>query len=145
MFMMGMAVTTVSGCVAVDPGTAPVPRPETRTPVARPEVEPQIVQAPAREALDAVLPVPERKSAPATPPDTGRTGRAQPDTRSVHRSEAPPAKPKPKPREQPVERRRTLPTGTPHLIRDVCALGETYGSWSEDSPQARICRDAYGY
>ncbi|MFJ2647743.1 hypothetical protein ACIO1C_13545 [Streptomyces sp. NPDC087420] len=142
MIMVGVAVTTVSGCVAVDPGTAPVPRPETRTPAARPEVEPQIVQAPAREVLDAVLPVPERKAAPSASPDAGRIARPQPDSRAVHRPEAPPAKPKP--RERPVERQRALPTTAPPFIREVCALGETYGGWSEDSPQARICHDAYG-
>ncbi|GAA2620383.1 hypothetical protein [Streptomyces axinellae] len=26
----------------------------------------------------------------------------------------------------------------------VCALGEAYGRWAQDSPQARICRAAYG-
>lgn len=26
----------------------------------------------------------------------------------------------------------------------MCGLGESYGHWPADSPQARICRDAYG-
>ncbi|WP_446039117.1 hypothetical protein [Streptomyces sp. SID1121] len=142
MLMVGVAVTTVSGCVAVDPGTAAGPRSETRTPAARPEVEPQIVQAPAREALDAVRPTPERKRAPSASPDAGRIARPQPDARAVHRPKAPPAKPKP--RERPVERQQSLPTTAEPLIREVCALGETYGGWAEDSPEARICQDAYG-
>ncbi|MET9484403.1 hypothetical protein [Streptomyces sp. NPDC006638] len=137
-----MAVTTVSGCVAVDPGTAAVPRPETRTPAARPEVEPQIVQAPAREALDAVRPTPERQPAPSASHGAGRTARPQPDTRSVPRPEAPPTKPKP--RERPAQRQQALPGTAEPLIREVCALGETYGGWTEDSPEARICHDVYG-
>ncbi|OUD01098.1 hypothetical protein CA983_22170, partial [Streptomyces swartbergensis] len=27
---------------------------------------------------------------------------------------------------------------------DVCALGRRYGGWRADSPEATICRDAYG-
>ena len=27
---------------------------------------------------------------------------------------------------------------------DVCALGKKYGGWQQDSPEAVVCRQAYG-
>ncbi|MFF0200106.1 hypothetical protein [Streptomyces sp. NPDC005017] len=27
---------------------------------------------------------------------------------------------------------------------DVCALGRKYGGWRADSPEARVCEQAYG-
>ncbi|MGW4361558.1 hypothetical protein ACWEKU_22685, partial [Streptomyces californicus] len=71
--LAGLAVAAVSGCVSVEPGAVPSPRPGTAGPVQ--DVAPQVVQPPAREALEAVpdpSPSPARASSPAPPaPDAG--------------------------------------------------------------------------
>ncbi|MEV6422445.1 hypothetical protein [Streptomyces sp. NPDC051662] len=148
MILMGMAVTAVSGCVAVEPhpSPGPSPRPGTSSGIQPPGApEPLIIEAPAREALEAVVPPSAPKAAPpssagARPPAWDRPA---PDRTSG--STRPPvmSRPERRPQDHPEEQRHTAPSPAP-VVTDVCALGERYGQWPKDSPQARICRDTYG-
>lgn len=143
MILMGMAVTAVSGCVAVEPRPAPGPAPRPGTSNGTPgpgAVEPLIIEAPAREALEAVVPPPTPKAAPRSSAEAGRT--AQDRTSG---SERPPAASLPEQRthERPKEQRHSVSSSAPTMA-DVCALGESYGQWPKDSPQALICRDTHG-
>ncbi|WP_407698141.1 hypothetical protein [Streptomyces jumonjinensis] len=140
--LTGAAVWTVaglavSGCVTVTPH----PEPLVRGGRPAPALGPQIVQGPAREALEA--PVPKR-STPAPPP---RPRAAVPERRT------PPAAPAP----APAVRRTAAPAPAPTRPRarkpspppvsaplDVCALTETYGGWRPGSAQARLCRQLVG-
>lgn len=148
----GVAVwAAVSGCVAVEPGAAPAPP----SPSGRPAqvVEPQIVQGPAREVLEAVLPD-GPAAAPPAPKSPRATARTAPGNAPRERSEmgvppaegwgrAVPQQPRPP---RPPRTRAMKPPALPSLppvpvVRpDVCALGEDYGQWRPDSPEARICR-----
>jgi hypothetical protein len=101
------------------------------------------VQAPAREALGRASPSRE----------------AAPDVPATRRPPAPvPQRARPQPersRQAPRTRSPRLPRfglpGLPERIRkevpgtaDVCALGERYGGWRRDSPEAVICRRTQG-
>jgi len=159
--LVTVAVSALSGCMTVQlpaptgPSAAPsqpsAPRTDDRP-------EPQIVQAPAREALELI-----------SPSDTPR-----PTAPASHRPSpvlAEPASParKPKfPHPHPVPRHPAHPNprhpdlhvpSRPHIevpdvsepVRrdpprnaDVCALGRKYGGWRPDSPEASICRQTYG-
>ncbi|MEV3988191.1 hypothetical protein AB0J57_04725 [Streptomyces sp. NPDC049837] len=152
-----VAVAAVSGCVSVDPGPAPVPAaPEASHPAGQ-DVVPQILEGPAREALEAALPpttapAPRPPSASPSSPVPGDDARRAP-------AAAPPAAPRTAPlADQPVrlpssERiRERLPRierpavpSVPDTVPDVCTLGRSYGDWAPDSRQARICREAYGH
>ncbi|WP_098012714.1 hypothetical protein, partial [Streptomyces sp. sk226] len=100
--LAGLAVAAVSGCVSVKPGAVPSPRPGTAGPVQ--DVAPQVVQPPAREALEAVpdpSPSPARESSPAPPaPDAG------PPRRSGPADAAPPAERADPPRQRTPHRPR---------------------------------------
>ncbi|GAA2508231.1 hypothetical protein GCM10010393_46300 [Streptomyces gobitricini] len=150
-----MAVAAVSGCVAVDSGPAPLPAaPEASRP-AEQDVAPQIVEGPAREALEAALPPPAAKPAPRPPAGTGSGGApaaAPPDaSRSAPPADRPPRLPAPErlheqlpgvppPAVPPVP---SVPvTGT---VPDICALGRSHGGWDPHSREARLCREAYGH
>ncbi|MFJ9032876.1 hypothetical protein ACIRQP_30980 [Streptomyces sp. NPDC102274] len=149
MILMGMAVTAVSGCVAVEshPSPGPAPHPGTSSGIEGPGApEPLIIEAPAKEALEAAVPPPApeaapRSSAEARPPAQDRP--AGPDRTSG--SERPPAtsRPERRPQDHPQGQRHSAPPSAPAVV-DVCALGERYGKWPEDSPQARICHETYG-
>ncbi|MFH9610072.1 hypothetical protein [Streptomyces sp. NPDC017448] len=143
--LVGLAVTAVSGCVTVEPGAVPSPRPGVGGPVQ--DVAPQIVQPPAREALEAVPdPAP-------SPPAVRRSSSAPPAAGS---STAPrragafgSARPEPPHRRAPHRPRAEPPVAVPALPRvpggaDVCALGRGYGMWPAGSPQSRICSEVYG-
>ncbi|WP_406509555.1 hypothetical protein [Streptomyces sp. NBC_00212] len=128
----------VSGCVSVDARTTPSQPPAA--PPARPQGEvapqPQIVQAPAREALDTVLPPDTPSPSPPPPPKA-----EQPDApRHHHHSRAE------QPRHYPAAPRKQhpRPAPAPPASGGICALGQGYGGWQADSPEARICREAYG-
>ncbi|MFF0139766.1 hypothetical protein ACFYRN_25340 [Streptomyces sp. NPDC005227] len=145
--LVTVAVTALSGCMTVQrppasgPPTAPsgsaVPQPGGRA-------EPQIVQAPAREALERVGPSKEPRPAAsprqraAPPPAAAPVAPARP--RPHHPRPAPPAAPR---HSAP---RATVPRVSPDVPRntDVCALGRTYGGWKADSPEAVICSGTYG-
>ncbi|MBV1942482.1 hypothetical protein [Streptomyces sp. BV286] len=144
--LVTVAVSAVSGCVTVQ-RTAPPGPPPVPPPVAEPRpggrAEPQIVQAPAREALELIGPS-RPPAAASTPARTAPEGPAA----------APAAPPRHVPAEPPGQQQRPrrpehravppLPTSVPSANTDVCALGRAYGGWKADSPQAAICKDMYG-
>ncbi|WP_338776275.1 hypothetical protein [Streptomyces sp. DG1A-41] len=160
--LVTVAVSALSGCTTVQhppvpgPSAAPsrpsAPQPEGQT-------ETQIVQAPAREALQLIEesrrpePAASASSLP-TPPAAAPQQRQRPSgTHDVRRRPARPEPPEPAPRTP-----RHPHTGLPDLSEpvrqdvhenvpnntDVCALGRRYGGWRADSPEATICRDTYG-
>ncbi|MFE4055157.1 hypothetical protein ACFXP3_02420 [Streptomyces sp. NPDC059096] len=150
MALMGVAVTAVSGCVAVEPGPAQELRPAPAAAVPSPGpggAEPQAVQSPADETLERIAP--SRTPAPDASAASGPRRQAPgPGFGSGARpadAERPPAPPDPGPvrprervHEQPEHR---LPASLPSVptLSEVCALGEGYGRWPADSPQARLC------
>ncbi|MFE7935314.1 hypothetical protein ACFU6S_42640 [Streptomyces sp. NPDC057456] len=151
--LVTVAVSALAGCVTVQRPAVPGPvLAPSRPSVPRPErlTEVQVVQAPAREALEMVGPSRKRKpEAPAAPAQRRRTAavpgaggagqppppRSRPHTRPPH----------PETRRHPVPRVE-IPDVEAEVRRntDVCALGRTYGGWRGDSPEATICEQAYG-
>ncbi|AYL34887.1 hypothetical protein CNQ36_05270 [Streptomyces fungicidicus] len=153
--LVTLAVSALSGCVTVQrplapgPATAPAQRPEPRT-VGRDET--QVVQAPAREALEMVGPdrpprtsaSPSHRAAPTSAP-TAR------DTPSADRKgQAPPARPGTGGNGQEGRPPAGLPgaaasmPGSPSGGPDLCALGRQYGGWRPGSQEAVICEETYG-
>ncbi|MFF8279011.1 hypothetical protein ACF05T_23280 [Streptomyces lateritius] len=143
--LVGVAVATLSGCVSVE--TAPPAAPAYPNEVSRPvqDVAPQIVEGPAREALEAALPAPPPPSPHVT------TEQEKRDQEQKRRSGKGKATGKDKDTARTAEER---PSSVPHGHRrgpgtippawaDVCDLGERYGGWGRDSDQAKICRGAY--
>ncbi|GGX04155.1 lipoprotein [Streptomyces malachitofuscus] len=147
--LVTVAVSALSGCVTVQrplaPGPATAP-PQRIGPGPDGRNETQVVQAPAREALEMVGPSrppkkpasPSHRAAPTTPPErsTPSEGRTLP------------ARPEPDGR-VPSRPPKDLPdVGGPAKGSsdrpDLCALGREYGGWHADSPEAAICRDTYG-
>ncbi|MFD9790154.1 hypothetical protein ACFWXK_04300 [Streptomyces sp. NPDC059070] len=134
--LAGVAVLAASGCVTVERGPAhgpPPPPPERAGERPALDVRPQIVQAPVREALDAVLPPDPapRAAAPApVAPPRPRPRAAAPRPRPAPR----PARPAPVP----------VPVPSPLIGDDVCDLGRSLGGWRPGSPEARICEESYG-
>ena len=137
-----MAVSALSGCVTVQRPAAPAAAPDAapgQSSGPRPEgsTEPHVVQAPAQEALEMVGPHRDHDA-------PGRQAAAGPP--AAHRPPAPPTRPRPYPQQHPRHPR----ADAPHLSHpgptgpDVCALGKKYGGWRQDSPEAVICRQAYG-
>ncbi|MCX4760449.1 hypothetical protein OG562_05580 [Streptomyces sp. NBC_01275] len=145
-----MAVSALAGCVTVQrpPLPGPVVAP-SQPPVPRPEgqAETQVVQAPAREALEMVGP--SRRPTPTTPTRQPRTAKAaapaeqQPPPRPRSHPHPRPARPEPR---RPTQPRVRIPDVEEEVRRntDVCALGRKYGGWQGDSPEAVICEQAYG-
>lgn len=162
MVLVGMAVTAVSGCVAVEPlsTVGPTPRTETTSdrhdpgsgPSAAGEVSPPIAQSPAREALEAVTSAPGDTAAPAGTPASRASAAAPPGPPGRLSPGMPWATGHP-PRERSAPRWPTayppLPTtsgsGSVPVTGGLCALGTTFGGWPEDSPQARACRTVQGH
>ncbi|MEU6987428.1 hypothetical protein ABZ946_29075 [Streptomyces sp. NPDC046324] len=141
-FLAGAAIAALSGCVSVDPPPAAPPPPlEVSGPSPHVDVAPQIVEGPAREALEAALPAP----APPSPRATPRKPRQQNGT-TVRNGTGSPQRQSSTPREK--ERTKPpRPPGVPEPPRsraDVCRLGAQYGGWHPESVQATICKDAYG-
>ncbi|GAA3368849.1 hypothetical protein GCM10020367_08860 [Streptomyces sannanensis] len=135
-----LAVSAVSGCVTVQARPSPASLP-ARTGVSR-GVAPQIVQSPVREALEAALPpAPASRQEPSAPP----AARDQ-------AADAPAADPARRPRHtSPEGTDPALPVPSTGIVPapvvgtgDVCALGQGFGGWRPDSPEARICRQTYG-
>ncbi|MFD3638333.1 hypothetical protein [Streptomyces griseus] len=143
--LVGLTVTAVSGCVSVEPRAVPPPYPGATGPAQ--DVAPQIVQPPARQALEAV-PEPGPSAAPPSSPAAG----PPPRTRRTAPAEASRPRERPDPPESRAPRRVAgVPSVTvPALPRvpgggvDVCALGRGYGGWPGGSPESRICSQAYG-
>ncbi|MEV5936197.1 hypothetical protein ACIQCD_29475 [Streptomyces sp. NPDC093250] len=147
--LVTVALSALSGCVTVQRPLAPGPAtgPSQRTgPGSDERNETQVVQAPAREALEMVGPSrpprkptsPSRRAVPTAPPERSTPSESRPR----------PARPEPDAR---VPSRP--PTNLPDVGRpaqnppdrpDLCALGRQYGGWHPDSPEATICQDTYG-
>ncbi|WST74228.1 hypothetical protein OG762_06015 [Streptomyces sp. NBC_01136] len=147
--LVTVAVTALSGCVTVQrpPSPALPPAPSRPSPP-RPDgtAGPQVVQAPAREALELVGP--PRKPSPS-PPSASAPHRAPavpqaPPPYHPHSPLHPHPHPQPQPH-RPAPRAVVPPPVAPELPRtsDVCALGRKYGGWKPDSPEAVICRRTY--
>ncbi|MEU2761063.1 hypothetical protein [Streptomyces sp. NPDC007094] len=148
--LVGLAVTAVSGCVSVGPGTAPSPPPGPGTTGSAQDVAPQVVQPPGHEEL-AVVPDPSRPSARAASPAPPAAGSPSEAGRAGPAGAArPPGRADP-PRRRAPDRAPGVPSvAVPALPgvpggADVCALGSGYGGWPADSPQGRICSEAYGH
>ncbi|MER7175598.1 hypothetical protein [Streptomyces mesophilus] len=147
--LVSLTVTAVSGCVAVRSPAAPTATPPgpASAPAAKGGAEHRIVQAPAHEALQRIHAEERRQERPGTI----RTPAVRPDavresTRSAVRGPGTDAV-----RGPVTESRKDTRSVTPHAQEppappsaDVCALGEQYGGWASDSPQAQICRNTYG-
>ena len=143
--LAGVAMAALSGCMAVEPPpSVPAPAPSGPVAPAGQDVAPQIVQGPAREALEAAMPdpaTPEARS--AVERRRAEDGRAPARPRHDERPR-PSAVPKQQKPRHPVAE----PPGVPRVPRDrgeVCALGQAYGGWSPDSPQAKLCRGHHGH
>lgn len=146
--LVTVAVMALSGCVTVQ--RPPLPVPSAPTPSQRPaprpdgEGEPQIVQAPAREALEMIGPF--RSAEPRTPQRHRNPARepAPADRPAAPRSHPRPAHPRPRHGQQPGIEIPDVTGSVPKSQADVCALGKRYGGWRADSPESVICRQAYG-
>ncbi|MDI3407526.1 hypothetical protein [Streptomyces cavernicola] len=160
--LITLTASAVSGCVSVGGAVAPQSRADAAEPQPLPQAdrggsEPRLVTAPAHEALRMMAPAapesvdslrtperPKRDRSPASAasgpgPDSGSDtarggGPAQSEQQGRHRRAAG-ASPLPGVHLPP----ESLLPGT-----DLCGLGERYGRWAPESPQARICRAEYG-
>ncbi|MGW0613855.1 hypothetical protein [Streptomyces sp. NPDC002788] len=160
--LVTVAFSALSGCTTVQ--HPPVPHSSTapsRPSVPQPEgqSETQIVQAPAREALQFIelprRPEPATSAPRPTPPSAAASaerGRSPSGAREARPRPARPERLRPAPR-GPQRPRPGLPDVSESVRQDVrqrvpdstdvCALGRRYGGWRADSPEATICRDAY--
>ncbi|MFJ8594124.1 hypothetical protein [Streptomyces sp. NPDC093598] len=161
--LVTVAVSALSGCTTVPHPPAPGPSAVPSGPSApqpEREAETQVVQAPAREALQLIEEASRRPEPaasvprPATPPAASpERGQPQPGHRGVRPHPPRPERPEPAPH-GPQRSHAGLPDVSESVRRDVeksvpdsshvCALGRRYGGWRADSPEATICRDAYG-
>ncbi|WP_433918219.1 hypothetical protein [Streptomyces canus] len=169
--LVTVAVSALTGCVTVQrpavsgppPTTAPARLPEPGE--ARPDgqAQPQIVQAPAQEALSMIDPSGSARPEGAAPRDIA-PGTAAAPAEPQHRqpAQARPGHPRhpahpahPAPRHQDVRHyrpprveipdvARSVPKSVPKGPKDVCALGRKYGGWQEGSPESVICDQTYG-
>ncbi|WP_405966871.1 hypothetical protein OG613_09300 [Streptomyces sp. NBC_00015] len=151
--LVTVAVSALAGCVTVQRPAVPGPvlapsRPSVPRPEGRAEV--QVVQAPAREALEMVGPSREPEPDAPTAPAQRRRTAALPGSGGAGQPPSSRSRPHPRP-SHPEVRRHALPrVAIPDIEKevrrnnDVCALGRTYGGWQGDSPEATICEQAYG-
>ncbi|MFF3486691.1 hypothetical protein ACFYXC_25925 [Streptomyces sp. NPDC002701] len=146
--LVTVAVSAVSGCMTVQgpppPGPSSPPPPPASEPRPGGGIAPQVMQAPAREALEHVGP-PRRPTAPTTPAPA-RTAPAGPVAGPADPPRRAPAEP-PRRREPRRPEHRAVPrppAAVPPAGPDVCALGRAYGGWKAGSPEAAICEDVYG-
>ncbi|MEU9916538.1 hypothetical protein [Streptomyces sp. NPDC051001] len=148
--LVTVAVSALSGCVTVQhPSVAPGPPVAPSQPAApRPDgrAEPQVVQAPAQEALQLIESTrrsrrnapPPKEAPPAAAPAPGQQApRSHPHARPAHPQPARPEAPRPR-----VE----IPDVATQVPKhpDICKLGKQYGGWRKDSPEAMLCEGAYG-
>ena len=155
--LVTVAVTALSGCVTVQrplvpgPSAAPYrpsePRPDGKAGPQKPD--PQIVQAPAKEALELIGP--SRKPSPGTGAKSPAADPAAAASEEASGTTPRRRHPAPKPKERREPHRPAphtvgpaVPKGVPMNQQDVCALGRRYGGWKADSPESVICKGAYG-
>lgn len=152
--LAGVAMAALSGCVAVEPPPAaplPVPSPADARPGQ--DVAPQIVQGPAREALEAAMPDPpapeprasaERRSTADGGSDAGGGRGRNGDDAPAHHEKKHPSAGAGQHHRHPAVDLPGLLGKPPRSAAEVCELGARYGGWSPESEQARICRGSYG-
>nr|WP_284432301.1 hypothetical protein [Streptomyces sp. TUS-ST3] len=166
--LVTVAVSALTGCVTIQrpPVSGPPPTTAPSQPPgpgdARPDgqAQPQIVQAPAQEALSMIDPsrsskpggTASRDRAPGTAAAPAQPRDGQPaDARPVHPQH--PAHPEPRhpdaphhgqPRVEIPDVAKSVPKAVPRGPKDVCALGRKYGRWQEGSPESAICDQTYG-
>ncbi|MFJ3673187.1 hypothetical protein ACIPSE_42680 [Streptomyces sp. NPDC090106] len=151
--LVTVAVSALSGCVTVQrpPATGQPPAGPALSSAPRPEgpAEPQIVQAPAREALELMGPSEDAKpsappAGPATPSAAARAPeRAAPEARPERpRHPVHPEHPGTREGRQPRVELPDVATAVPGNP-DVCGLAKEYGGWRKDSAEARICEQTY--
>ncbi|WP_405946616.1 hypothetical protein OG588_07565 [Streptomyces prunicolor] len=151
--LVTVAVSALSGCVTVQRPAAPAPPAvPSHASVPRPDgsAEPQVVQAPAREALELIDPSHRPKPA-AHPPHRAPVQPPKAAQAPVPRSpQHPHPYPHPHPHPKPYHPRQPgadipdVVKSVPKTTQDVCALGKKYGGWQSDSPQSVICGQTYG-
>ncbi|MFJ1609701.1 hypothetical protein ACIOHS_41195 [Streptomyces sp. NPDC088253] len=148
--LVTVATAALSGCVTVQRPPAPTqPTAPSLPSPPRPDGKagPQIVQAPAREALELVGP--PRKPSPSAPAPhrTPVPASAAPQAPARHPGTARHPQPHPHPQPHRPAHRTAVPPVAPEQSNntDVCALGRKYGGWKADSPEAVICKGSYGH
>ncbi|MEU6811371.1 hypothetical protein ABZ920_20750 [Streptomyces sp. NPDC046831] len=148
--LVTVAVSALTGCVEIHrPPAAGSPAAHTRPAEPRPDgsARPRDAQAPAQEALEHVGP---RRPPEETARDRPTAAAEEAEDRRRPSSAHSPARQRPRPAPRPPRRvrppRAGVPAAPPAAPKnlDVCALGREFGHWPADSPQARICRQAYG-
>ena len=127
--LVTVAVSALSGCMTVQRPLAPGPvgapsQGSQPRPVGGNETE--VVQAPAREALEMVGPSRRPSKKPASP---------------SRRAAAPPGTPE---RSTPPGDGRGRAAANGDTGADLCALGRQYGGWRPGSREATICEETYG-
>jgi len=141
--LVGVAVTTLSGCVSVTPQQGVPPRPGHTSP--SPDLAPQIARPPVHDSL-VVEPgagPSASSSSPAPGPSPAARHAAPPEPR---RPWQPPAAKHPRTRPVPPVASVPVPVlPAPVTGRGVCSLGRGYGHWPAGSPQSRICDETYGH
>ncbi|MER6784662.1 hypothetical protein ABT330_08505 [Streptomyces sp. NPDC000658] len=145
--LVTVALTALSGCVTVQRPLAPGPAATPSEPsVPRPDgrAGTQVVQAPVREALEMAEPSRKReRQRAARRQGAAEEPSAEPPASSGPRQQVRPPQAQPQPHARP----RVDLQDVEDAVRgktDVCALGRKYGGWQGDSPEAEICRRAYG-
>ncbi|QUW83433.1 hypothetical protein SMIR_33290 [Streptomyces mirabilis] len=148
--LVTVATAALSGCVTVQRPPAPsLPTAPSRPSPPRPDGKagPQIVQAPAREALELIGP--SRKPSPSAPAPhrTPVPSPAAPRAPSRQPGAGQHPQPHPHPRPHRPAPRTDVPPVAPEQPNstDVCAVGRRYGGWKADSPEAVICKGTYGH
>ncbi|MFF2132945.1 hypothetical protein ACFVW1_47980 [Streptomyces olivochromogenes] len=150
--LVTVATAALSGCVTVQRPPAPTPpiapsRPSPPSPDGK--AGPQVVQAPAREALELIGP--SRKPSPSTPAPHRTPVPAPAAPQAPARRPGAAHHPHPQPHPHPQSHRPAPHTAVPPAApdqpsnTDVCALGRKYGGWKADSPEAVICKGSYGH
>ncbi|MFF5480523.1 hypothetical protein ACFY5C_24725 [Streptomyces sp. NPDC012935] len=155
--LVTVAVSALSGCTTVErPPTSEAPAAPSRPSAPQPSGhrDPEIVQAPAREALAFIgpsrRPTPSasaaRSASPGSPPPahTPPATDARPHSRPERHE---PRRPAPEEPKAPPFKIPDVPDSTrPDVPKNtnVCALGKQYGGWRADSPESRICEQTYG-
>ncbi|KOG32039.1 hypothetical protein AQJ84_05580 [Streptomyces resistomycificus] len=148
-----MAVSALSGCVTVQRPSLPGPPAAPSQPSGpRPdgEAEQQIVQAPAREALEMIGPSrppgPKSAASPGAAPSSPPPRAQEPPTgfRPARSARPEPRRPDVGHQEKPRVDIPDVARSVPRDAKDVCALGRQYGGWEAGSPESMICDGTYG-
>ena len=157
--LVTVAVTALTGCTTVQgPAAADPASAGARSQAPRPDgpVEPRVVQAPAREALEMIGPSPTPDRAAREPRGTEPPAAGPPPQEAPAARARPEQRPRPARPETPArtQRPRVPDPGVPALPHapspgagrntDVCSLGRQYGGWRPGSPESHICEQAYG-